>query len=114
MTTLAIAYFAAQKVQKKTEVINWKIICVSGLFAVFVLLFFYAVLVISLINGTYLAKSYQSQISELSRESRGLEVSFAETGFMKTVRQKAEALNFEKTTSVKYIQILNTSLAKAK
>ncbi len=111
MTTLALAY---SSVQKKTEIINWKMVCILGLFIISVLLSFYAVLVINLINGTYLAKNYQNQISELLRQSKRLEVSFAETGFMETVSQKAEALNFEKTKSVKYIQILDAPLAKAK
>ena len=89
-------------------------ICVMGFFMVCSLLVFYAFLINELTGGTYLIKNYDNQIEKLSQDNKNLEVSFAKTGFLGMVEQKAEALNFEKTTSVKYIQILDASLAKAK
>lgn len=78
------------------------------------LLIVYAFLVNELTGGTYLIKNYSNKIESLSQENKNLEVSFAKTGFLETVEQKAQELNFEKTTSVKYIQILDASLAKVK
>ncbi len=77
------------------------------------LLIFYAFLINELTGETYLIKSYGKQINALSQKNRNLEVSFAKTGFLGSVEQRAKELNFEKTTSVKYIQILDASLAKA-
>jgi len=112
MTTLTLAYSAVhKKVQKE---INWKMVCLIGFAMVCFLLVIYALLVNELTGGTYLVKSYEKQIKSLSQETRNLEVSFAETGFLEQVQQKARDLSFEKTTSVKYIQVLDTSLAKAK
>jgi len=93
--------------------INWKIICIAGFFMACSLLIFYAFLINELTGETYLIKSYGKQINALSQKNRNLEVSFAKTGFLGSVEQRAKELNFEKTTSVKYIQILDASLAKA-
>ncbi|MEK7080674.1 MAG: hypothetical protein AAB925_02505 [Patescibacteria group bacterium] len=93
---------------------NWKMVCAAGFFMACSLLVFYAFLVNELTGGTYLIKNYNSQIENLGQENRNLEVSFAKTGFLETIEQKAKELNFEKTTSVKYVQILDASLAKAK
>lgn len=78
------------------------------------LLIFYAFLINELTGGTYLIKNYSKQINTLSQENRNLEVNFAKTGFLESMEQRAKKLNFEKTTSVKYVQILDASLAKVK
>ena len=101
MTTLAINF-------------NWKMVCIMGFSMVCSLLILYAFLINELTGGTYLVRNYGNQIEALSQDSKNLEVSFAKTGFLGLVEQKAKELNFEKTTSVKYIQILDASLAKAK
>jgi len=56
---------------------------------------------------------YEKEISDLSRENRNLEVSFAESSFLGQVLAKTQEMNFQKTTFVKYIQILDTSFALA-
>ncbi len=101
MTTLAINF-------------NWKMVCMAGFFMVCSLLILYAFLINELTGGTYLVRNYNNQIEALSQDNKNLEVSFAKTGFLETIGKKAQDLNFEKTTSVKYIQILDASLAKAK
>ena len=45
---------------------------------------------------------------------RNLEVGFAKTGFMGTIGERAQELNFEKVKEVTYIQVLKTSVAQAK
>ena len=94
--------------------INWKMFCVGVVFVCFTLLIYYVWQVNHLTQGTYLINSYEKQISQLSTEKKNLEVGFAESGFLGQVQQKIQALNFQKTTAVKYIQIPANSLAKAK
>lgn len=86
-------------------------VCIAGFMMTCSLLIFYAFLINELTGGTYLIKSYDKQIKVLSQENKNLEVSFAKTGFLGSVEQKAQDLSFEKTTSVKYVQISDTSLA---
>jgi len=110
MTTLTLSYSSAHK---KIN-INWKIVCIMGFLMACSLLILYAFLINELTGGTYLIKNYDKQIDTLSQENKNLEVSFTKTSFLGSVKQRAQELNFEKTTSVKYIQILDASLAKAK
>lgn len=76
-----------------------------------VLSIFYVLEMNSLINGSYLIKNYQKQLGLVLAESKNLEVDFAKTGFMGTIKEKTQQLNFEKVKEVKYIQILETSVA---
>jgi len=94
--------------------INLAIICVVGAVACLFLLFFYIYQINILTKGTYLISSYKNSIEEISEANKKLEVSFAENSFLGEVLTKTQELNFEKTTAVKYIQVLESSLAKAK
>jgi len=122
MTTLTLAYSSSHKsIQKRSSSsvflgINWKIICILGFIIVCSLLIFYAFLINELTGGTYMIKNYDKQIKTLSQENRNLEVDFAKTGFLGSVEQRTRDLSFEKTTSVKYIQVktLDVLLARAK
>ena len=78
------------------------------------MLVMYVFLVNQLTGGTYLIKNYNKEIESLSRENKILENNFAEAGFLGSVQNKTRELNFEKTTKVTYVQILDNSLAKAK
>ncbi len=89
-------------------------IFIFGLFTAGVLWALYNFALNELTRGTYLIKSYEKQISDLSRQNRELEVGFAESSFLGQVRAKTQELNFEKTTKVKYIQILDSAIATAK
>lgn len=53
--------------------------------------------------------SYEKQITKLSDENKNLQVSFAESSFLGQAMEKVQALNFQKTSSVKYIQVLDSS-----
>lgn len=120
MTTIALSYSKVQKsIQAKVGFvslpkINWKMVCFSCLFLCFLLLVYYVWQVNYLTKGSYLVTSYEKQINKLSEERKDLEVSFAETSFLGQVQQKIQNLNFQKTTSVKYIQILDNSLTARK
>jgi len=74
---------------------------------------FYIFYVNQLTQGAYLIKNYNQKISQLSKESKAIEANFAETGFLDQIHDKVSELGFEKTSYVKYIEILDISLARA-
>ena len=120
MTSAVLSNLRVQrKVQSKavsidfTE-INWKIVCVLGFFMCLPLLVLYVWQIDGLNRGSYLINSYEKQISALSQENRGLQVSFAEGSFVGQSLAKMQALNFQKVVSAKYIQISDSSVVMAK
>lgn len=117
--TLSLNY---SKIQKKLQAkinsveipaTNWKIICLAGFIISSALLVFYVWQVNDLTRGYYLTNNYEKQISKLSDENKNLQVSFAESSFLGQALEKIQALNFQKITAVKYIQILDNSAATA-
>lgn len=120
MTTATLTINRVQKnLQSKIDsvdlpLINWKMVCCVGFFMILALLFFYVWQVNGLTKGFYTINQYEKQISKLSDENKNLQVSFAENSFLGQALVKVQALNFEKTTSVKYIQIPENSIAMAK
>ena len=120
MTTASLGYLKIQKrIQTKVSsmdfpVINWKAVCFMGFFMTLALLVFYVWQINDLTRGSYLINNYQKQISRLSDENKNLEVSSAESSFLGQALLKIQALNFQKTTSVKYIKIPDNSVATTK
>lgn len=119
MTTLALSFLRSHHSKAKSKVahadfavINWKAICIFGIIASMFSLLFYIYQINNLTRGTYFVSSYQKNIDSLLQENRKLEAAFAENSFLGDVEQKTQELNFQKTTSVKYIQITDNSLAK--
>jgi len=94
--------------------INWGVVCFAGIALCSFLLFFYIYQINILTKGSYLITSYENSIDKISEANKKLEVSFAENSFLGEVLTKTQELNFQKTTSVKYIQVLESSLANAK
>lgn len=92
-------------------VINWKAACFIGFFMILVLLVFYVWQVNELTRGFYTINSYEKQISKFSDENKELQISFAESSFLGQALLKIQELNFQKITSVKYIQIPDSSVA---
>jgi hypothetical protein len=111
MTTAVLKLSRMQKdLQNRIDsvelpVVNWKTICLAGFFISFALLIFYVWQVVGLTKGVYLTNDYQKQIGRLSEENQNLQISFAESSFLGEALTKIEVLNFQKTTSVKYIQL---------
>jgi len=108
MTTLTLSY-----PHINLPSINWKIVLFASLIICSSLLVFYALQINNLTKGSYLISNYEKEINSLTRESGNLEVSSAESGFLGQVLAKTQEMNFLKTTSVRYIQILDASLASA-
>ncbi|OGZ62937.1 MAG: hypothetical protein A2639_01450 [Candidatus Staskawiczbacteria bacterium RIFCSPHIGHO2_01_FULL_34_27] len=94
--------------------INWKAVYFLGIIFFLIMLISYVFLVNQLTGGIYTVKSYDKEISALLEENKRLENSFAQTSFLGSVQVRAQGFSFEKTTQVKYINILDSSLAKAK
>jgi len=117
MTTETLSYYKAQKnLQAKIDSINlpkinWKAVCFVGFFMSLALLVFYVWQINDLTRGSYLINNYEKQISKLSEENKNLEISFAESSFLGQALLKIQALNFQKTVSVKYIKIPDNSVA---
>lgn len=117
MTTTVLKLVSmGKKVQTKADSldfpsVNWKMVCFLGLFMSLVLMGFYVWQINNLTKDSYLINSYGKQIGQLSEENKSLQVSFAESSFLGQALVKIQALNFQKTTSVKYIQIPDSSVA---
>ena len=57
-------------------------------------------------------KNYQKKIDSLINENKNLEINLAQISYLENIQKRTEELNFEKTRLIKYIQILDNSLAK--
>ena len=116
MATATLSYSRIQKnIQSKVASVNflkvnWKTVCFASLFLCLSILIHYVWQVNHLTKGSYLIVNYEKQINKLSDENKNLEVNFAKNSFLGQVQQKIQALNFQRATSIKYIQILDNSL----
>ncbi|KKQ18613.1 MAG: hypothetical protein US31_C0003G0042 [Berkelbacteria bacterium GW2011_GWA1_36_9] len=108
MTTIALSY---SRIYNKAPQANWKIICFTGFILCSFLLVFYIYQIINLTKGSYSINSYEKQLALVSEENKDLEFSFAESNFLGQVLAKTQKLNFQKTISVSYVQILDSSVA---
>jgi len=82
--------------------------------ALAVMLVIYVVLINNLTQGSYLIKNYNKQMDTLLTQNKNLQTSFAESGFLGNVQDRVQALSFEKTTQITYVQLLDNSLGMAK
>lgn len=121
MATAVLNYLTASQRRIKTKVssialpqVNWKIICFAGFILCSLLLFLYIYQVIYLTKGSYLINNYEKELYSIAKENKDLEFDFAESNFLGQVLAKMQELNFQKTTSVNYVQILNSSVASVK
>jgi uncharacterized protein YxeA len=74
-------------------------------------LVFYIFQVNALTRETYLIKNYEKNLAQLSSESETLKVDFSKVNSLTNLENYLQNGNFEKVTQVKYIQILETSVA---
>lgn len=57
-------------------------------------------------------KSYQKKMETLLQENKNLEINLAQISYLDNIQKKTAELDFEKIKTVKYIHILDNSLAK--
>lgn len=115
MTTLALAARSAGKKVKSISfpILNWKIIYTVGISLALVMVISYIFLINQLTEGVYLIKEYNKKVISLYKENDALESDFAKANFMDNVINKTKELSFEKTKDIKYLQIIDNSLARA-
>lgn len=94
--------------------INWAKFCILGAALCAASLLFYIWQINVLTNKTYLIGKYEGEIKEISQENKKLEISFAEKALLGSIAEKAQLLNLQKTTTVKYIQVSELTMADAK
>lgn len=92
----------------------WKALYLLVMVAAVCMVFFYIFTINQLTQGAYIIKNYNREIGSLLAENKNLQASFDQTSFLGGVQQKAQALSFQKTANIKYLQILQHSLAEAR
>ena len=65
----------------------------------------------SLTYENYLLKSQEKKLTEIKKEKEILEINFSNARSLANIENYFQNQNFEKTNRVKYIQILETSVA---
>ncbi len=75
------------------------------------LLSFYVFQVNSLSKEIYLIENYEKQLNQLSEENEALEINFSEVNSLKNIVSYLQTQNFERANKIKYIHILETSVA---
>lgn len=119
MTTIALVRSITKNIRDSSKSLgcfseNWDKVCFAGFISCSLLLFFYIYQINILTSGTYSISKRKSSIEEISKENKKLEVLFAENNYLEKVLSRIEDSDFQKTVSIKYIQILDNSLANAK
>ncbi len=66
----------------------------------------------SMIAGGYIVKSYQKQVEVLAQETRYIELSLSEGDNLDAIKAKTRDLGFQRVATIRYIQVLDASLAK--
>ncbi len=116
MTTIALSVRGINHRFKSLSlpIFNWKAIYGLAIAVLAVMLVVYVVLINGLTQGSYLIKNYNKQMDTLLTQNEDLQTSFAESGFLGNVQAEVQAMSFEKTTQITYVQILDNSLGMAK
>jgi len=115
MTTIALSYRSIDQKIRSIDLpkINWMAVYTLGILLSFLMLVSYVFLVNDLTANAYLMKKYDQEMGTVIKESRVLEANFTEAGLLSQIMENTVAMKLEKTANVKYIQILESSLAKA-
>lgn len=92
--------------------INWKVFLVLSFCLTLFFLVFYVFQVNEMLRDGYLMKSYQKKVDTLLRENKNLEISLAQISYLENIQKKTQELSFKNIQTIKYIQILDSSLAK--
>jgi len=92
--------------------VHWKPVYVMATLLSLLMLVFYIISMNNLIKGSYTIKNYNKEVQSLLTENRDLQTNFASVSFLALAQERATKFDFEKITGVKYIQILQSSLAQ--
>jgi len=64
-----------------------------------------------MMRSGYVIKSYQDQVNQLIKENKNLEINLAQISYLDNIKAQTQELNFQKVQKIKYIQVLESSLA---
>jgi hypothetical protein len=67
-----------------------------------------------LAKGYYLVNQYETEKTQLLQENKDLQISLADNSVLDKISEKVQNMNFEPNTSVKYVYVLEDSLALQK
>ena len=81
---------------------------------IFTPLVFHILQVNALTRETYLVKNYEKKLEQLYSESETLKVDFSKVNSLSNVDNYLQDGNFEKVTQIKYIRILEGSVAASR
>ena len=104
--TIALNPYISLKSFASGKKINLKFFWVFNFVIITSLLVFYVFQVNELTRESYLIKDRIKMLESLSQESKVLEINFAQSSSLENIKKMAEELNFKKTSTVKYIQVL--------
>jgi low affinity Fe/Cu permease len=108
-----------QAVQSKVAALNvfspnWKMIYMAAFAISLVMLVVYIFGINALTEGTYSIKSYNKQIKSLMAQNSDLQIQSTQSSYLGLTEQKARELNFQKSSNITYVQVMEGSFAKAK
>lgn len=95
----------------KKNILNLKICLFSLSILVGALLMLYVFQINEITKISYLTKIYEKQIDEISQENKNLEISHSQLSTLENIETLVQNSNFEKVTQIKYIQILDSTVA---
>jgi len=88
-----------------------KIFLTITFISILALLVFYIFQINALTEETHFIQSCEKKLSQLSGENENLEVSFSRANSLVNIENYLQNQNFEKVSQVKYIYILESSVA---
>lgn len=116
MTTIALKQrLLNHKIRSLSlPLVNWKGILASSIALLVALMAWYVISINEMTKGAYLIKQHDKDISALSYKNQSLHMSLAQTDELSRMLARAQAAGFEKTSSVTYMEIFDSSFAQAK
>jgi len=92
--------------------INFKIFWILSFILIIFLLSFYIFQVNNLAENIYQIRISQKKINELSKTEEILKIELAKANSLSNIEKLVENFGFEKTEKIRYLQILESELAK--
>jgi sensor histidine kinase regulating citrate/malate metabolism len=91
---------------------NWRVFLFLSFCSILLLSVMYIFQVNQIMKDGYSINNYQTNLDNLIKENKNLEVTLSQMSYMDKVQAKVQELGFQKVQTVEYIQISGSSLAK--
>jgi len=103
---------------KRRMALDWKltfkVFMVLGFTLTLFLIFSYVAQYVAMVKAGYLIKNSEERIEALYQENKNLEINFAHVTSLENIKEIAQNLGYQKTERIKYIEVLESSLAAIK